>query len=98
MGKDVVELLAWRELHVDGVIEGFAELIEVPGAGVEAILRRRCGNGRNAVICSEGDPYIPESSGNVLVEPGEEGVELGVERVDHLVFIVGVRPKLVADD
>ena len=96
--EDVVDLLAGRELHIDGVVEGFGELIEVPGAGVEAVLRGGGGNGRDAVVGRERDPDIAEAAGDVLVEPVEEGVELGVEGVDHLVLVGGVGPELVADD
>ena len=96
--EDVIELFAGRELHIDGVVEGGGELFEIERGGVESVLGGGGGDGSDAVVGGEGDPDIAEAAGDVFVEPGEEGVELGVEGVDHLLLVGGVGAFGVAHD
>src|SRR6201999_3083992 len=55
------------------------------------------GDGGDAVVGRECNPDIRQTAGNVLVQPGEEAVELSVEAVHHLPRLRRVRSECVAD-
>ncbi len=84
MGQQVFDLLPGREFGVHGVVEVSDELVHVDGGRGHAQRQGVGGNGRDAMVGGERDPCIRQAAGNVLVQPGEEAVELLIEGVHHL--------------
>ncbi len=83
MREQVPDFFAGRELLVQRVVDVGGKPLHVDVCGVEAQLRGDGGHGRDAVVGSKRDPDVAESSLDVFVEPGEEAVEIGVNRINH---------------
>src|SRR5215813_6217381 len=50
------------------------------------------------MVCGDGDPDVPKTAFNILVEPGEEAVEIGIEGIDDQPLLVGVWSNTMAED
>ncbi len=61
-------------------------------------LRGDGGDGCDAVVAGEGDPDVGHAAVDVLVEPGEEVVQVDVDGVDHGALLGCVGADLVAED
>src|SRR5271168_4354936 len=96
LGQQVFHLFSGGEFGVHRVIEVGYELAYIDGGGGHT---QRLGNGgdrRNAVVGRERDPDVRQTAGNILVQPGEERVQLSVEAVYHLARLGRVRSEFVA--
>ena len=50
------------------------------------------------MVAGEADPDVAHAAIDVLVEPGEEAVEIDVDGVDHGALLGGVRPDCMTKD